>query len=399
MRQSLKVLFYVKKSRALKNGEYPILMRITHNGSRVEAMIKRSVAPDNWNKVLQRAIKKDRVSREINKFIETLSFRVMEIEREINLEGKLLTASAIKERLFGSESTRRTVLATFDKHNVEMRKLSDAGEIAAATALRYETCRNHIAEYIRFEYRKDDFLLAHIDKEFIRGLEIYLKTERDCNHNTSLKYMRNFKKIIIRALNNDWIKKDPFQDYKFHFKEVERDFLEENELKRLIEKKISIPRIAVVRDIYVFCCFTGLAFTDVKELKEDHVFTDNEGKKWIRKARRKTNQMSTIPILNKALEILEKYQNNNSEYLLPVLSNQKMNAYLKEIADLCGIKKNMTTHTARHTFATTVTLANKISIESVSKMLGHSSINMTKNYAKILDSTLSKEMASIMNMY
>lgn len=399
MKQSLKVLFFVRKSRALRNGEYPIVMRVTHNGTRAEAMVKRSVAADNWSAKQQRAIQKDKTSQELNKFLETLHFKVMKIERDIELDGEVLTASAIKERIFGSEAERHTVLMAFDRHNKETNKLSESGEIAPATAQRYETCRSHLAEYIKAEYRKDDMYFASINQEFIRGFEVFLKTDKGCAHNTTLKYLRNFKKIIIRALNNGWMKKDPFLNFKFKFKEVDRDFLEEAELLTLINKEIKIPRIAQVRDIYVFCCYTGLAFSDVKELKQEHLSTDNEGKQWIRKARHKTKQMSNIPLLNKAKEILEKYKNERSEFLLPVLSNQKMNVYLKEIADICGITKNMTTHTARHTFATTVTLANKISIESVSKMLGHSSIAMTKHYARILDSSLSKEMAGIMDKY
>jgi len=399
MRQTLKVLFIAKQSRALRNGEYPLLMRISQNGTRAEVMIKRSVAADNWDAKRQQATQKDKKSQELNMFLDSLRYKVQKIEREIELDDEVLTAQGIKERIFGSESERHTILKAFDKHNDEANKLSDAGEIAPATAQRYETCRSHLAEYIKFEYKKDDMYFAYINQEFVKGFEVFLKTEKSCAHNTTLKYLRNFKKIIIRALNNGWMKKDPFLDFKFKFKEVDRDFLTEEELLKLINKEITIKRIATIRDIYVFSCFTGLAYSDAKELTQEHIFIGNDGKEWIRKKRHKTKQMSNIPLLNKAKEILEKYKNEQSEFLLPVLSNQKMNAYLKEIAGMCGITKNMTTHTARHTFATTVTLANKISIESVSKMLGHSSINMTKHYARILDSSLSKEMAGIMDKY
>lgn len=194
------------------------------------------------------------------------------------------------------------------------------------------------------------------------------------------------------------MKNDPFANVCFHLENVERDFLEKHELKKLLDKTIDIPRLAQIRDIFAFCCLTGLAFSDVKQLRAEHIATDINGMQWIRKTRQKTGNMCNIPLLDAAREILARYHNNPycqaHDVLLPVCSNQKMNVYLKELADICGIKKSLSTHVARHTFAT-LTLASGATIETVAKMLGHSDTKMTRHYARILDSSIMRDMQTV----
>ena len=218
-----------------------------------------------------------------------------------------------------------------------------------------------------------------------------------------MKHLKSLKKITSIALKNGWIKADPFAGYTFQYEKVETTFLTENELSAVLSKSFVIRRLECVSDVFIFCCFSGLAFSDVEQLRPEHIVTDNDGKKWIRKARQKTGQMANIPLLDIPLSIIRKYSNDpecvRKGVLLPVFTNQKMNAYLKEIADVCGITKNLTTHCARHTFATTVTLGNNVSIESVSKMLGHSDIKMTQHYARVLDKTLIREMGKLDGKY
>jgi len=237
---------------------------------------------------------------------------------------------------------------------------------------------------------------------FVKDFEFYLKTTCKCCHNTATKYLKNFKKIIRIALANDWMKSDPFSNIKFHLDDVDMDFLNEQELNALMEKEFKIERLQVVKDIYLFCCFTGLAFIDVKNLTySDIEFRDN--RQWIKKRRQKTKNWCHVPILPPAIRLMEKYKDHpvcqKRGCVLPVPSNQRMNAYLKEIADISGIEKNLSTHTARHTFATTVTLANQISIEVVSKMLGHASINMTKKYARVVDDLINRDMQKVYIKY
>jgi site-specific recombinase XerD len=223
-----------------------------------------------------------------------------------------------------------------------------------------------------------------------------LRSVRKCANNTAVKYIKNFNKIIKLCLANDWLDKNPFANYKSKVKEVERVYLSEGEIQNIINKDFKTERLSLVRDIFLFSCFTGLAYIDVKNLTKSHISIGIDGDKWIFTHRQKTESASKIPVLPVTQMIIDKYADHpqaiNEEKLLPILSNQKMNAYLKEIAAVCEIEKELTFHIARHTFATTVTLTNGVPIESVSKMLGHKNLRTTQHYAKVLDKKVSEDM-------
>jgi integrase len=213
-----------------------------------------------------------------------------------------------------------------------------------------------------------------------------------------MKYLANFKKVVLLCIKNGWLERDPFAGFKFTKKEVERPYLTAVELQEMASKEFKAERLTLVRDIFLFCCYTGLAYVDVKKLKRTEIGVGVDGERWIFTKRQKTDTASRIPLLPTSLRLLEKYKHHpqcENGRLLPVLSNQKMNAYLKEIADACGIDKTLTFHVARHTFATTVTLSNGVPIETVSKMLGHTNIRTTQHYAKVLDIKVSEDMKAL----
>jgi site-specific recombinase XerD len=274
-------------------------------------------------------------------------------------------------------------------------------EFAPGTLERYKTVKKHLEEFLKADYKMNDIPLKRINHQFILDFEYYLKTTRSCGHNSTLKYIKNFKKIIRIAMANGWIAIDPFLNYKARLDVVNREYLTQEEIQTMLNKNLHTPRLSQVRDIFIFCCFTGLAYSDVKKLTSNHLVMGIDGERWIKVNRTKTDTRSNIPLLPTALDIIDKYKDHPEVIikgvLLPVLSNQKSNAYLKEIAELCGINKNLTTHLARHTFATTVTLTNGVPIESVSKMLGHSSIRSTQHYAKIIDRKVSDDMLALKN--
>lgn len=307
----------------------------------------------------------------------------------------------LKKTYQGLDESNLKLLEIFKEHNKKCKLLENI-DFTPGTVERYETCYKHVSNFMKEKYQKNDVPINDVTPMFINDFEFYLKTTRKCAHNTATKYLKNFKKIIRIALANGWLKKDPFVNIKFHLDDVDLAYLDAKELDKLMKKQFSIERMEQVKDCYLFCCFTGLAFVDVASLSNEDI-VDNEGSKWIKKRRQKTKNKCHIPLLAPAIKILEKYNNHpkckKKGFLLPVLSNQKMNAYLKEIADVTGIKKNLSTHTARHTFATTVTLANKVSMEVVSKMLGHSSINMTKKYARVVDDLVSRDMQKLIGKY
>ncbi|MEO5977853.1 MAG: site-specific integrase [Chryseolinea sp.] len=234
---------------------------------------------------------------------------------------------------------------------------------------------------------------------FVTDFEHYLKVTRKCNHNSAQKYIRNFRKIINNAIKNDWLDKDPFKAYKVKLKETKRVFLTKDELESLESKTIAVERLSIVRDVFVFCCYTGLSYVDVEKLTHQNIAKNNDGEIWVNVDRTKTGSPSSLPMLPKALLLLDKYKSyptaSNTNKLLPVISNQRINAYLKEIASPAGIEKNLTFHAARHTFATTVTLSNGISIETVSAMLGHKNFKTTQIYAKLVREKISAEMRKL----
>ena len=307
----------------------------------------------------------------------------------------------VKKAYQGLDESNLKLLEIFKEHN-EKCKLLENIDFAPGTVERYETCYKHVSNFIKEKYQKNDVPINEVTPMFITDFEYYLKTSRNCCNNTAIRYIKNFKKIVRIALANGWMKEDPFRNIKYHLDDVDMAYLTEDELKLIMNKHFELERLQLVRDTYVFCCFTGLAFVDIASLKYSDI-EDKSGKLWIKKKRQKTKNWCTIPLLEPAIQLMNKYKENPrciaNGYVLPVLSNQKMNSYLKEIADLCGINKNLSTHTARHTFATTVTLANQVSMEVVSKMLGHSSMNMTKRYARVVDDLVSRDMQKLVGMY
>src|SRR5665213_1158925 len=397
MTKSFALLFQLKRTKMFPNGNAPIYLRITIDSERVEIATKRNANPDKWNTVAQKVIGNNYDARSVNNHLKTLEHKAYEVYREM-IERKIpITAQGVKDRINGvdREESCRMLIPIFEDHNRQVEALIGK-EYAPATAIRYQTTLNHVKNFLKWKYRVSDINIQELDHEFVTSLEFYLRTVRHCNNNSAVKYIKNLKKIVHICVANNWLARNPFINYKTKIKEVIRDFLSSEELDLISQKRFVSERLNQVRDVFLFSCYTGLAYADVNKLKRSEISTGIDNQKWIFTTRQKTDTASRIPILPVALDILKKYEDHTvclyESKLLPVLSNQKMNAYLKEIADVCGIEKELTFHIARHTFATTVTLANGVCIESVSKMLGHKNIRTTQHYAKILDSNVSQDM-------
>lgn len=399
-RDSFRVLFFLKKTRLLKNGEASVCMRITVNGTRVENNIRKSIDPALWSQAKETARGKSRRACDLNTYIEEARIRLYQIFCELEQQNRPITAHLLQELFFRQEKPEevRTLLGTMQEHNDQCRALVGT-DYALITVRRYESCRRYLAELVRQRYGKEDLPLTEVNGELVRAFAFYLKTEKGCQQNTVIRYMKCLKKITNLARANDWMAKDAFLGIRFHEKEVVREFLTMDELQTIYRKEFPLERLTLVRDIFIFAAFTGLAFIDVQQLAPEHIVRDNNGNLWIRKPRQKTKNMCNIPLLDIPQEILRKYADHptcrKKGVLLPVPCNQKMNSYLKEIADICMIHKNLTTHTARHSYATSVCLANGVSLENVAKMLGHSNIKMTQHYARVLDSSILRDMMQV----
>lgn len=389
------ILFFPKRGRSTQEDYAVLYSRITYSGKRAEFSTSRKINLKNWNSKRGKARGTSEESRSINRFIDSIRASLYEIHDRLLRDDRLISATAIKDIYLGKEAKQYMLLEIFQDHNDQMQSLVGKG-YTKGTLQRYSACKQHIDDYLVFRGKSKDIPVEEVDHKFITGFDYFLRSEKDCVHNTAQKYIVNFKKIIRIAYANQWIEKDPFFHWKGSWKSSEREFLDDKELQELAEKEFGIPRLELVRDIFLFCCYTGLAFADVKKLSLDDIVIHISGKKWIKTQRQKTKSLSSIPLLEIPEAILEKYadhpQVKSGKGVLPVLTNQKSNSYLKEIADVCGIKKNLTTHLARHTFATTVTLSKGVPIESVGKMLGHRSLKTTQIYAKVLDEKVGRDM-------
>lgn len=398
MNKTFNLLFYLKKAKINSQGEVPIYMRITIDGKISEISTKRIVLPSKWNTQAQSVKGSSEESKSVNFYLKTFEQKVYNTYHQLIRENEAVGCEMLKNKLLGKDQKNRMLIPIFQDHNYRIEKLIGK-EYTKGTLARYETCLSHIKEFLLCKYKISDIDIRKIDYSFLNDFEFYLKSERFCNNNSAVKYVNNFGKIVRFCIANGWIQKSPFVNYHSKIKEVTRVFLNESEMEAISSKNFNNERLSVVRDIFLFSCFTGLAYIDTKKLTYHNISTGLDGTQWIYTSRQKTKTTSNIPLLAQAECIIEKYKNHqaciNSGRLLPILSNQKMNAYLKEIADLCDINKELTYHTARHTFATTVTLSNGVSIESVSKMLGHKNMRTTQHYAKILDSKVSKDMISL----
>src|SRR5690606_11520711 len=398
----MSILFYVRSSKSSKSGLVPIYQRITINGVRIELSTSKFVEKSKWNSSAGKMKGTSEEARMINSYLDILKLKAYETEKWMVNNNQEINAQSFKNKLLGIEERQRKLIVIFENHNRKMKELVGK-EFSINTHKKYETAISHTKEFLKHQYRVDDISVRQVDIAFINDFDFFLRNTKNCNNNSTIKYIRNFGKVIKQCYVNGWIDKDPLLKYNGKVREVEREFLSQEEVITIYTKQFKTERLNLVKDIFVFSCFTGLAYIDVKNLTKSRINIGIDGGKWIFTHRQKTETASRIPLLPIAEEIIEKYKNHpqciNEDKLLPVLSNQKMNGYLKEIADICEIDKNLTFHLARHTFATSITLSNGVPIESVSKMLGHKNLKTTQHYAKILDKKVSEDMKMLRDKF
>lgn len=395
MKAKITVLFYLRKSMANAQAQMPIYQRITINGQRFDLSTGLYIEEVKWSSEASKMKGNTEEARLTNGRLDMMRATVYETEKKLFMNEVEITLENFKNEYLGKKDRDRMLIPIFEEHNRKIKELVGQ-EYAHGTLERYVTSLKHTENFLLWKYNITDISIEKIDHAFITEYEFYLRSVRKCANNTAVKYIKNFHKIINQCLANGWLTKDPFANYKSKVKEVIREFLTEKEIEDIINKEFVSERLELVRDIFVFSCFTGLAYIYVQQLTSDNVALGIDGDKWIFKNRQKTDTASKIPLLPMAQEIINKYENHpvciNENRLLPILSNQKMNAYLKEIGDVCKINKDLTFHIARHTFATTITLSNGVPLETVSKMLGHTNLKTTQHYAKILDKKISEDM-------
>ncbi|MFV7235359.1 phage integrase SAM-like domain-containing protein [Flavobacterium sp. ZB4R12] len=353
MNKTFTLLFFIKKSKIKANGTAPIYLRITIDGIRKDIASKRYIEPDKWDNKLQKVSGASDEVKSLNRYLKTLEQEVYDAHHHMMKDKTTATSTILKAKLQGTEQRARMLIPIFQDHNNKVETLVGQ-EFAAGTLERYKTSLKHTIEFLQWKYSVSDIDIKDIDHSFITEYEFFLRSVRKCANNTAVKYIKNFKKIVKICISNGWLDKDPFANYKSKIREVERDYLTQEEVQDIYSKVFVTERLNQVKDIFVFSCFTGLAYIDVKNLTVSNISMGIDGGKWIFTHRQKTETASRIPLLPIPEELILKYadypQCINEDKLLPVLSNQKMNSYLKEIADVCGIKKDLTFHNCQTHF-------------------------------------------------
>ncbi len=372
MKSTFKVLFYLKKGSEKRNGEVAIMARITVDGKICQFSTKQNILPENWNVKAGKATGK--AAGQINKMLDDVKASLNHIYHEQQRRDNYVTAEKVKNEFLGHSENHATLLDLFVKHNNDVKQLIGISK-SASTYQKYEVTRKHLEKFLMYKYKLSDIALQEINLMFITDFEVYLKTIGKCNSNTTAKFMQFFKRIILIARNNGIITGDPFVNYKIRIQKVDIGYLTEEEIEKILKLNLVSERLEHVRDLFIFSCFCGLAYIDVAGLRKEHIRKSFDGNLWIMTKRVKTGTNVNVPLLDIPKMILNKYKNKlPNGKILPIISNQKLNSYLKEIADLSGIRKNLTFHTLRHTFATTTTLSKGVPIGTVSKMLGHTNI-------------------------
>jgi site-specific recombinase XerD len=391
------IAFLLKKSKKREDRTYPVYVRFTLNGKRAELSTKIFVDQNSWDISKERMTGSSSLAKTTNNRLDKVASNILDIYNQFEAQNKKFDVVDIKNKLCGIEEEHGIV----EMFGIYMNTIeSNIGKGFSATTLKhYKTSKNRLLNFLSDVYGKKEWKLGNIGYKFINDFDVYLKSKYNNSVNTAWCYHKHMKKVLNIAVAMDYLSTNPYLKFQVKTEQPKREFLTQKELKKIRKKKIEIERLAIVRDIFLFACYTGLSYADISKLAKHHIRTGNDGKKWIIIDRTKNGSRCRVPLLPFAKNILKRYKNypiNVSKgLLLPVNSNQKMNAYLKEISDICGITKNLSMHVARHTFATTITLNNGVPIETVSKILGHNSLKTTQIYARILDYKISEDMKKV----
>ncbi len=390
------VLFWLYTKRAINN-KAGIYARITVNGKRVNISLKVKADVTKWDSKRQRLKGNSQESKIANQFIDQTNAKLYQIYNELKISGQLITPQLLKATFLGETENSKTLQEILSYHNEKI-----ATTLSKGTIRNFGITEKYINKYLNKRLKTNDIYLSELNYKFLTDFETFLHNYWPKGHpkamkrNTVMKHLQRFRKIITLAYHLDWVAKDPFLRWKPVYEKTNREFLTDHELNNLRNYHFPIDRLDRVRDLFVFSCYTGISYADIMNLNTNHVVKGIDGNNWIITKRQKTKNPVKVPVLPIAQELIDKYNNHPitqvTNTLLPVITNEKLNLYLKEVADACGIKKNLTFHMARHTFATTITLSNGVPIETVSKLLGHTKIATTQIYARVLENKIADDM-------
>jgi site-specific recombinase XerD len=397
----IKIYFYLKKSR-IKGDTAPIYCRIQLRGQRRDFSVRKGIRTSLWDSKTKYPCKKTEEGKQLYDYLKGVEQSLFEAELQCIKQRAHYSIDKILDIHNGVESNFYGILALFDLHQKEFQELVKVGQRSQDSLRKYQNCLNHLQDFMKMKYRKSDMDVRSLNLDFIQSFDHYIRTVGKCSNNTTVKYLQALKKIVRKAILKGQIDRDPFMEYNAKLNEVDRDYLTDHELELIRETEMPRESLDLARDAFLLSCYTGLAYSDLKKLCKKQIVLEH-GDLWIKTFRTKSKVKAEIMILPIAKQIIEKYKDHPAaslkETIIPMASNQKLNHHLKEIARLCGIEKHVVFHMARHTFATTVTLAKGVSIEVVSRMLGHKNVKQTQHYAKLVNTRILDEMQALKNIY
>lgn len=392
-KSSFSIIFVTQNGKPKADGRVPILARITVNGEMCHFSTRQTILPDRWVAKDYRTMGRTPEEKQINEVLEQFKSTIKRKYESWISKGEVVTASKIKNSIMSLDENSKQLIELCDLFIADYEKLTASRGYGQESLFRYQLTRTRLQEFLKDEYKANDIPLADINKRMLDKLYLWLITEKKLANNTATKFIHRCSSIYRVAYDNGWVKANPFKSIKLHLDKVDRGYLTQQELARMMQKEFATKRLELVRDIFAFSCYTGFAYIDVTRLTKDMLEERGDGTIWICTHRQKTKVPVNIRLLDIPKMIIDKYAGQaKGDKLLPVPSNQKMNDYLKEIAAICGIDKPISYHVARHTFATQICLSNGVPMESVSKMLGHTNIKTTQLYARITDQKVSHDM-------
>lgn len=396
MKSTFSTIFYLKRQAARKDGTVPVMGRITVDGTQTQFSCKITIDPKVWDIKSGRAIGRSAAAIEANRMLDNMRVSINKHYREIMDRDNYVTAEKVKNAFLGLEHRCRTLLQVFKQHNEDYEKMYEAGMKAKATLLKYQCVYRHLEEFIYQRYHVRDIALKELTPAFISDFDIFLRTEKNCCTNTVWLYLCPLRTMVSIAISNEWLSRDPFRDYEVKKEQTTRYFLTKDEIRQLIDGKLKNAKQELYRDLFVFCIFTGLSFSDMRNLSEENIRTYFDEHLWISINRQKTGVQSNIRLLDIPKKILEKYRGLREDGKIFSVPHYMTCLYgIRAVAKRCGITKHLTWHMSRHTMATEICLTNGVPIETVSSILGHKNITTTQIYAKITKEKLNQDMENL----
>ncbi|WP_312285553.1 site-specific integrase [Chryseobacterium gleum] len=393
-RSTFKLLFYQKKNEPKKNGNVPVMGRITIDGTPKSFSTKLDINPNNWDLKHGRVLGKSAQALSTNLKLDNIRVRINKIYDDMLKDEGFATAQKVKLSFLGVGVMDDAILKVFKDQNEDFERMVSKGKRSQNTYNKYKTVYNHLSEFIRERYHREDMAFRELTSDFIREFDFFLRIDKECTHNTVWVYTMPVIALAELAIKKGLIRQNPFEDYEISMEETDRSYLLKEDVEKLMLLKPSKPKYELVKDLFIFSCFTGLSYIDIQKLKWSNIQSFFDGHQWIISRRKKSDVASNVRLLEIPKRIIEKYRGvTRNEYVFPVPSNATCNSHVKKLIEDAEIitEQKVTFHTARHTFAT-MFLTEGVPLESLSKMMGHKNISTTQIYAKITSQKISKDM-------